>query len=169
MKLRQSRDRKKGNPSADSGLAGKMRLPQKGREQIGSPMVSGYIKALWPLLTTAASGLDREVRIECKHFFGGAAAYANGCIFMTLTSVGVALKLPEESRAEVTHLGGMPLLYFPKGPLKKDYVIIPDRIATDGDAIAPWIIKSVLFSQAFPKPRYTKRGRVRSQRDGGGR
>ena len=97
MKLRQSRDRKKGNPSADSGLAGKMRLPQKGREQIGSPMVSGYIKALWPLLTTAASGLDREVRIECKHFFGGAAASANGCIFMTLTNVGVALKLPEES------------------------------------------------------------------------
>ena len=43
----------------------------------------------------------------------------------------------------------MPLLYFPKGPLKKDYVIIPDRIATDGDAIAPWIIKSVLFSQSI--------------------
>jgi TfoX/Sxy family transcriptional regulator of competence genes len=130
-----------------------MRLSQKGREKIGSPMVSGYIKALGSLLATATSELDREVKIECKHFFGGAAAYANGCIFMTLTGVGVALKLPEESRAEITHLGGMPLRYFPKGLIKKDYVIVPDRIARDGDAISPWIIKSVSFSQTFPKPR----------------
>ena len=63
----------------------------------------------------------------------------------------------------------MPLLYFPKGPLKKDYVIIPDRIATDGDAIAPWIIKSVLFSQTFPKPRYIRGARVGSRGDGGER
>jgi TfoX/Sxy family transcriptional regulator of competence genes len=115
-------------------------------------MIGGHIKALESLLATATPGLDREVTIECKHFFGGAAAYANGRIFMTLTSVGVALKLPEESRAEVTDLGGMPLRYFPKGPIKKDYVIVPDRLARNADAFAPWIIKSVLFSQTFPKP-----------------
>ena len=143
-----------------------MRLPQKGREKIGSPMVSGYIKALCSLLTTAACGLDREVRIECKHFFGGAAAYANGCIFMTLTSVGVALKLPEESRAEVTDLGGMPLRYFPKGPIKKDYVIVPDRLARNADEIAPWIVKSVLFSLS----RVARKGRSsNSRRDSSGR
>ena len=143
-----------------------MRLRQKGREKIGSPMVSGYVKALGSLLATAVSGLDREVTIECKHFFGGAAAYANGRIFMTLTSVGVALKLPEESRAEVTGLGGMPLRYFPKGPIKKDYVIVPDRLARNADEIAPWIVKSVLFSLS----RVARKGRSsNSRRDSSGR
>jgi TfoX/Sxy family transcriptional regulator of competence genes len=125
---------------------------------MGSSMVAAQINALRSLLAAATSGLDREVKIECKHFFSGAAAYANGYIFMTLTSVGVALKLPEKSRAELSHLGGTPLRYFPKGPVKKDYVIVPKRIVKDGDAIAPWIIKSVLFSQTFPKRPCAKRG-----------
>src|SRR5262249_34801877 len=85
------------------------------RECYVSPMVAAYVTALRSLLATATSGLDRGITIECRHFFSGAAAYANGRIFMTLTSVGVALKLPQESQAELTRRGAKPLRYFPHG------------------------------------------------------
>ena len=127
-------------------------------------MVAAYVTALRSLLATATSGLDRGITIECRHFFSGAAAYANGRIFMTLTSVGVALKLPQESQAELTRRGAKPLRYFPHGPIKKDYVIVPEGIARDPDALAPWVIKGVLFSQVFPKPRRATRTRDQSGR-----
>lgn len=127
-------------------------------------MVAAQVDALRSLLAAATSGLDRGIAIECKHFFSGAAAYANGRIFMTLTSVGLALKLPQESQADLTRQGAKPLRYFPQGPIKKDYVVVPDGIARDADALAPWVIKSVRFSQAFPKPRRATQPRVRSAR-----
>lgn len=127
-------------------------------------MVAAHVSALRSLLAAATSGLDRRIAIECKHFFSGAAAYANGRIFMTLTSVGVALKLPQESQAELIRRGARPLRYFPQGPIKKDYVIVPDGIARDADILAPWVVKSVLFSQAFPEPRRATRARPRSAR-----
>ena len=40
----------------------------------------------------------KDVSLECKHFFSGAAGYINGKICMSLTPAGFALKLPEESR-----------------------------------------------------------------------
>jgi hypothetical protein len=54
--------------------------------------------------------------IECKHFFSGAAAYANKRIFMTLTTVGLALKLPRDSRELLISNGARPLRYFFERP-----------------------------------------------------
>jgi TfoX/Sxy family transcriptional regulator of competence genes len=104
------------------------------------------------LLERVAPALDTEITIECKHFFSGAAAYANGRIFMSLTTVGLALKLPEHSRVVLISEGATPLRYFPKGPIKKDYVVVPERLARDENALAPWIMQSIRFSQIFPKP-----------------
>jgi len=114
-------------------------------------MVSAQVDALRSLLRSVTSDLDPAIKIECGHFFTGAAAYANGRIFMTLTSVGVALKLPQDARAVLIGKGAKPLRYFPRGPIKKDYVIVPDRITRVASALAPWVAKSVVFSQTFPK------------------
>ena len=127
-------------------------------------MVAAQLDELRSLLAAASSKLDREIATECKHFFSGAAAYANGRIFMTLTTVGLALKLPADSQAELTRRGAKPLRYFPRGPIKKDYVIVPDRLARDVDALVPWLAKSALFALAFPKPRAAtpaRKGRTR--------
>ncbi len=104
-------------------------------------------------------GPQPRATIECKHFFGGAAAYADGRIFMTLTTVGLALKLPEASRLTLLDAGAMPLQYFPNAPIKKDYVVLPDDLANDANALAPWIAESVAFSRTFPTPRKTKKRR----------
>ena len=83
--------------------------------------------------------------IECKHFFSGAATYFNGQVFMTLTPAGLALKLSEQDRTQLTALGAVPLRYFPNAPIKKDYIVLPDSIAGDDAALAHWGRASVSF------------------------
>ncbi len=102
------------------------------------------------MLDGAALELDRDLAIACKHFFSGAAAYANGRIFMTLTPAGLALKLPERSRARLLASGGAQLRYFPDGPIKKDYVVVPEPLAKDASALTPWIEESIAFARGRP-------------------
>src|SRR6266508_3779296 len=115
-------------------------------------MSRSHLDALRSLLEGVTPDLASRSSIECKHFFSGAAAYANGRIFMTLTTVGRALKLPEESRAALTKRGAQPPRYFAKAPVKKDYVILPQTLAKDDVALASWIKESIRFSRA-PKSR----------------
>ncbi len=78
---------------------------------------------------------------------------------MTLTTVGLALKLPEASRLTLLDDGATPLRYFPNAPVKKDYVVIPSPLARDAAALAPWIAKSMAFSRTFPTPPKAKKRR----------
>jgi TfoX/Sxy family transcriptional regulator of competence genes len=110
-------------------------------------MVESYLRALSALL----EGLGPPETIACMHFFGGAAAYAQGNIFMTLTPVGLALKLPEASRERLITLGAQPLRYFPTGPIKKDYVVVPEHLAHDRAALTPWIKESIGFARPTAK------------------
>jgi TfoX/Sxy family transcriptional regulator of competence genes len=110
-------------------------------------MVESYLRALKTLL----EGMGPPEKIECKHFFGGAAAYASGNIFMTLTPVGLALKLPEASRERLIALGAQRLRYFSTGPIKKDYVVVPEGLAHDRAALTPWIKESIGFVQSSAK------------------
>jgi TfoX/Sxy family transcriptional regulator of competence genes len=106
-------------------------------------MVDVHLHALRSILERAAPCLDPGVAIECKHFFSGAAAYAGGKVFMSLTPVGLALKLPAEARQQLMEAGAKPLRYFPKAPVKKEYVLMPEKLARDDDALAPWIEESI--------------------------
>src|SRR5215467_2781801 len=62
-------------------------------------MAEPYRERLATMLRVIRLSKARGVRLECRHFFSGAALYANGTICASLTPVGFALKLPEESRA----------------------------------------------------------------------
>jgi len=59
-------------------------------------MARAYINKLSELMERAAPKGSPEAKLEVKHFFSGAAVYANGKICITLTPIGLALKLPEE-------------------------------------------------------------------------
>lgn len=122
-------------------------------------MVDSYLRELEQKVqqcTTASAG---KVAIETRHFFSGAAAYADGRIFMSLTPVGLALKLSEGDRVALAALGAEPLRYFPKAPIKKDYLVLPAAIADDGAELAGWIEKSVGYVLTLPKPRPKSGGR----------
>jgi len=88
---------------------------------------------------------DREV-IFCKHFFSGAAAYFDGRIFMSLSPVGLALKLPEKDCITLLENGATPLRYFSKSPAKKGYAVLPEKITADDKVLKSWIDRSIIYA-----------------------
>jgi TfoX/Sxy family transcriptional regulator of competence genes len=119
-------------------------------------MVETQRLALRSLLDDTTPDLGRLGDIQCKHFFSGAAAYVDGHIFISLTKVGLGLKLNPADCAVLLEQGGEPLQYFPDAPVKKDYVLIPETRRDDPEALAPWIQASVDFCKTQPLPRNRK-------------
>lgn len=116
-------------------------------------MAHEYVDQLSALLKSATSGRFEDVKMECKHFFSGAATYAEGRICMSLTTVGFALKLPEEARNTlVKEHGAKPLRYFPKAPIKKDYVILPKAMLKDRKILRRWVRVSIEYVLSLPAP-----------------
>jgi TfoX/Sxy family transcriptional regulator of competence genes len=108
-------------------------------------MAAPYLVDLKALIRCLDSFLSLNNAIDCKHFFSGAAAFTNGTIFMSLSPKGLALKLPEDTRAKLMTEGGSPLRYFPKAPIKKDYVVLPQNLVDDPETLAPLVHESILF------------------------
>jgi hypothetical protein len=116
-------------------------------------MAHDYVDQLSALLKSATSGRFKDVKMECKHFFSGAAAFADERICMSLTTVGFALKLPEEARNTlVKEQRAKPLRYFPKAPIKKDYVILPKTMLKDMRMLRRWVKVSIEYVLSLPVP-----------------
>jgi TfoX/Sxy family transcriptional regulator of competence genes len=104
------------------------------------------------------SGEFENFRLEVKHFFSGAAVYADGRICITLTPVGFAIKLPETSRDMlVQEHGADRLRYFPDGPIKKDYVVLPDSMLEDMEALRHWVAIGIEYALTLPEPSTKRR------------
>src|SRR5207244_6451280 len=94
-------------------------------------MAEPYLNRLNAMLRAARPVKPRGVRLACRHFFGGAALYANDTICASLTPAGFAVKLPEDSRtALLQKCRGTPLRYFKGAPIKKEYVVLSVSIAS---------------------------------------
>ncbi|MBI3629284.1 MAG: TfoX/Sxy family protein [Candidatus Rokubacteria bacterium] len=123
-------------------------------------MTQLYWERLVALVSPATSRTLGDVRLEYKHFFSGAAVYANGRIFISLTPVGFGIKLPEQSRiALLKHNGARQLRYFPDGPIKKDYVVLPDSMLKDRRSLRHWIRVSIEYVLTRPRPDSRPRGK----------
>lgn len=114
-----------------------------------SPVNNNYLKELETLFDKFLSdGFLSDMKtsnFQIKNFFGGGAAYVKGNIFMTLTKVGLALKLSEEDLTDIIEIGGMELRYFPNGHIKRKYSIIPENIILNSTNFHTWIRKSIDF------------------------
>lgn len=116
-------------------------------------MAKEYLDQLSAILKQATARRFKEVNLECKHFFSGAAVYADGRICISLTPVGFAIKLPEKSRdVLLKEKGTKNLRYFPKGPIKKDYVVLPKSMQNDIKVLRSWVKVSIEYALALPKP-----------------
>lgn len=115
-------------------------------------MAQDYLERLTALIREATSGRFKDIELECKHFFSGAALYANGKICISLTPVGFAIKLPQESRNTLMKQNDTkPLRYFPKGPIKKDYVVLPKTILSDAKVLRHWVKLSIEHVASLPE------------------
>ncbi len=116
-------------------------------------MTQEYLQQLTTLMQQVTSGKFRDVTLEYKHFFSGAAVYVDGRMCMSLTPAGFALKLPAAARdALMKERGAKHLRYFPTGPIKKDYVILPETILNDANALRRWVKASIEYARSLPEP-----------------
>ena len=80
-------------------------------------------------------------RLECRHFFSGAAAYRSGEIVASLSPVGLAFKVSPAVHDDLVNSGeAAPLRYFPNAPIKKDYVVFPAVDSVDAATAARLIM-----------------------------
>ena len=109
-------------------------------------MAKEYLETLSELMERVTPRGLEGIELEVKHFFSGAAVYADGRICITLTPVGFAIKLPEESRIVLMEQrGAHPPRYFPKGPIKKEYVVLPQTIVDDMKMLRHWVKASIAY------------------------
>jgi TfoX/Sxy family transcriptional regulator of competence genes len=98
------------------------------------------------LITSLEFPSSEEVLLECKHFFSGAALYANGKICVSLTPVGFGLKLPAVVRLRLIEEGdGRELRYFVKAPVKKEYVALSQTVVDDRQRLGLLINQSIKY------------------------
>jgi len=126
-----------------------------------------YLERLNALIGRLPSASLKGVKLECKHFFSGAAVYAEGRICMSWTPVGFAIKLPETSRsALVNQQDAKYLRYFPKGPIKKDYVVLPKSMLREMSTLGRLAKTSVEYALSLPAPIKKKKSHITRRSSG---
>jgi len=108
-------------------------------------------KSLQTILEAAA---PPDLELAFRPMFGGIMGYAEGKAFASLSDVGLALKLLGDDReALLAVAGSRPLQYEPDQPPSKSYVVVPDAMLADRDALRSWIVASVAGLAARPAPK----------------
>ncbi len=109
-------------------------------------MAQPYLDELSELLRGWKPTRPRGVGLECKHFFSGAALYANGAIAASLTPAGLALKLPEATRRELFRTRkGRRLRYTARSPVKRDHAVLSPSTASHAPEVRRLLESSIRF------------------------
>lgn len=88
----------------------------------------------------------RGVVLECRHFFSGAALYADGKIAASLTLNGLALKLPQALRLELFRSRkARRLRYFAGGPIKQDHALPSRSVVASVPEVRELLRRSIRF------------------------
>lgn len=105
------------------------------------------------LETVLGRGLDVH-EVTFRPMFGGITGYTRGRNFVSLSNVGLALKLDANSRDELLAVpGAKPLQYDPEMPPSKQSVTVPETILEDDARLQGWVERSILHCQTLPPPK----------------
>ena len=110
-------------------------------------MAQPYFEGLSQIIDEMGPLPTKGVALEIKHFFSGAALYANGKICATLSPAGFAIKLrPGRRQSLIDELAGEEFRFFAKGPVKREYVALSDSIIRDRETLRELIGESIHFA-----------------------
>ncbi len=111
-----------------------------------------YFSRLETLLEQSHPRLLVTHQLEFKNFFGAVTGYVDGHIFVSCGKFGVALRLPPEARAELFREEGVSLLrYFPKGHVKREYAVVPQRMMDDRGRFKRLVETSVKYALSISR------------------
>ena len=106
-------------------------------------MAEPYLELLTQKITNLGLLTSGQVALECRHFFSGAALYANGKLCASLTPAGFGLKLPAEIRDRMIDAGeGRELRYFENAPVKRDYIALSPALVEDSQKMRSLLAQS---------------------------
>jgi TfoX/Sxy family transcriptional regulator of competence genes len=105
-----------------------------------------YLKRLSSITGRLDLNRIQGVNLEPRHFFSGAALYANGKICASLSPAGFALKLPAEMRQRLIAEGkGTEFRFFAGGPVKREYINLSESIIQDEAALQELILAGINY------------------------
>ena len=105
-----------------------------------------YSKKITTLLEQVRPELPTTHRLEFKNVFGAVGVYVNGHIFVSCGKFGVALRLPSKTLEGLFNKKvAKHLKYFPKGHIKKEYAVLPERITKNTRQFRQLINESVQY------------------------
>ena len=114
-------------------------------------MTNIYLHQLEKLLKRVHSRSLITHQLIFKNCFGAVAGYVDDHIFISCGKFGIALRLDPETVTEFLKEAGFTRLrYFPKGHVKKEYVIIPKRIINNQDLFKELLDKSLHYVSSLP-------------------
>jgi TfoX/Sxy family transcriptional regulator of competence genes len=114
-------------------------------------MAEPYLERLSQMVVRLELPQISGVTLESKHFFTGAALYANGKICATFSPSGFALKVPANVRQIlIKESKGTEFRFFTNGPIKREYVALSESIIEDDGALRELIGTSVNFVVGVP-------------------
>lgn len=117
-------------------------------------MADPSLLRLQHLIEAAMPYLPAEVDLRFRPMFGGVTGYAHGRNFASLSNIGLALKLPNESHAALLAVPGAKYLqYAPDQPVSKQSLVLPESILGDSSALEHWLRVSIAYVQTLPLPK----------------
>ena len=109
-------------------------------------MAQPYLAMLSQMIVSLELPISKSVVLECKHFFSGAALYADGQICASLTPAGFGLKLPKEVRDRMIDEGeGEELKYFENAPVKREYISLSQAKMEDQKIFTSLLTQSIEY------------------------
>lgn len=112
------------------------------------------LEELQDRLQAAAETLNLVMDLSFKSMFGGVSGYVKGMVFASLSNIGLALKLSAADQAVLLlEEEAKRLRYEPDAPKSKQYIIVPNALLDDSEALAVWVKRSTDFVLTLPPPK----------------
>lgn len=91
-----------------------------------------------------------DPRVKSRPMFGNLAAFVNGNMFLALLGSQVAVRLPDEDRAELLNVrGASPFEPMPGRPMK-EYVVLPEAWRKSRKKAEDWVARSLAWAGTLP-------------------
>ena len=105
------------------------------------------IREMEMALGSALAAVKPDARVSWKAMFGGAGFYADGVMFAAWFGAELALKLPEDKRAELLQVDGA------LQAQSRQYVEVPHAFLDDPRLLEAWVKISVDYAAMTKKRR----------------
>jgi TfoX/Sxy family transcriptional regulator of competence genes len=100
---------------------------------------------------------EGQAPVEFKPMFGGPCYWTGGNMFAAVHQESLIVRLGEADRAELLAQPGAHLFEPMEGRAMKEYVVFPEAMLTDHEALRGWMAKGLAYAASLPpkekKPR----------------